>query len=99
MKVNHPRLAVALTAALLSVTACTAAYGHGTPYPVQAAYSGPGHKLADHPSIATNPAGFLGYATAWLEYRLRGDATAATAFTGPRPELLSNANWPGSAVK
>jgi len=58
-----------------------------------------GHKLADHPSIATNPAGFLGYATAWLEYRLRGDATAATAFTGPHPELLSNVNWPGSAIK
>ncbi len=58
-----------------------------------------GHQLADHPSIATNPGGFLGYATAWLEYRLRGDTTAATAFTGLHPELLSNLNWPGSAVK
>jgi hypothetical protein len=58
------------------------------------------HKLADHPSIATNPGGMLGYATAWLEYQLRGDATAADgAFTGPHPELLSNINWPGSATK
>jgi hypothetical protein len=57
------------------------------------------HKLADHFSIATNPGGMLGYATAWLEYQLRGDTTAAGAFTGPHPELLSNTNWPGSATK
>jgi hypothetical protein len=57
------------------------------------------HTLADHPSIATHPGGMLGYATAWLEYQLRGDATAAGAFTGPHPELLSNINWPGSATK
>jgi len=57
------------------------------------------HKLADHTSIATNPGGFLGYATAWLEYQLRGDTTAAGVFTGAHPELLSNANWPGSATK
>jgi hypothetical protein len=61
-------------------------------------------KLADHTSIQDaavggNPGGFLGYATAWLEYQLRGNATAAGAFTGPHPELLSNINWPGSAVK
>ena len=61
-------------------------------------------KPADHASIADpasggNPGGFLGYATAWLEYQLRGDATAAGAFTGPHPELVSNINWPGSAVK
>jgi hypothetical protein len=60
--------------------------------------------LADHTSIQNgtdggNPGGFLGYATAWLEYQLRGNATAAGAFTGPHPELLSNINWPGSAVK
>jgi len=59
-------------------------------------------KPADHASIENtanggNPGGFLGYATAWLEYRLRGNATAAAAFTGP-PELVSNANWPGSAA-
>jgi hypothetical protein len=58
-----------------------------------------GHKLADHFSIAANPGGMLGYATAWLEYQLRGDTTAAGAFTGPHPELLSNTNWPGSATK
>ena len=59
---------------------------------------------ADQPSIENtayggNPGGELGYATAWLEYQLRGDATAAGAFTGAHPELLSNTNWPGSAVK
>ena len=61
-------------------------------------------KRADHTSIENtayggNPGGELGYATAWLEYQLRGDATAAGAFTGAHPELLSNTNWPGSAVK
>ena len=38
---------------------------------------------------------FLGYATAWLEYQLSGNATAA----GAHPELVSNTNWPGSATK
>jgi hypothetical protein len=61
-------------------------------------------KPADHASISDpayggNPGGFLGYATAWLEYRLRGNATAAGAFTGTHPELTANSNWPGSAVK
>jgi pimeloyl-ACP methyl ester carboxylesterase len=61
-------------------------------------------KLADHASIQNtadggNPGGFLGYATAWLEYQLRGNATAAGAFTGAHPELVSNINWPGSATK
>jgi hypothetical protein len=61
-------------------------------------------KPADHASINNtadggNPGGFLGYATAWLEYQLRGNATAAGAFTGAHPELVSNANWPGSATK
>ena len=61
-------------------------------------------KAADHASIEDpayggNPGGFLGYATAWLEYQSRGNATAAGAFTGPHPELLSNPNWPASAVK
>jgi hypothetical protein len=61
-------------------------------------------KAADHASIQDpayggNPGGFLGYATAWLEYRLRGNAIAAGAFTGPHPELTANPNWPGSAVK
>jgi pimeloyl-ACP methyl ester carboxylesterase len=61
-------------------------------------------KAADHASIADpasggNPGGFLGYVTAWLEYQLRGNATAAGAFTGPHPELTANPNWPGSTVK
>jgi len=61
-------------------------------------------KPADHASIVDpayggNPGGELGYATAWLAYQLLGDPTAATAFTGAAPELISNANWPGSAVK
>lgn len=60
-------------------------------------------KPADHASIGNppmgNPGGFLGYATAWLEYQLRGNVTAAGAFTGAHPELVSNTNWPGSATK
>ena len=61
-------------------------------------------KPADHASIQNtadggNPGGFLGYATAWLEYQLRGNTTAAGAFTGAHPELVSNANWPGSITK
>lgn len=60
-------------------------------------------KPADHTSIENpptgNPGGLLGYATAWLEYQLLGNATAAGAFTGPHPELVSNPNWPGSATK
>ena len=60
-------------------------------------------KPADHASIENpptgNPGGLLGYATAWLEYQLRGNATAAGAFTGAHPELVSNPNWPGSATK
>ncbi len=61
-------------------------------------------RAADHNSVANtaaggNPGGELGYATAWLEYRLRGSTTAAAAFTGAHPELVANTNWPGSAVK
>ena len=61
-------------------------------------------KAADHNSIQNaaaggNPGGFLGYATAWLEYQLRGDRTAARAFTGASPEMVVNANWPGSMAK
>jgi hypothetical protein len=61
-------------------------------------------KRADHTSVQDaayggNPGGLLGYATAWLEYRFRGNATAGCAFSGPRPELVSNTNWPGSAAK
>ncbi len=61
-------------------------------------------KPADHASIndtayGGNPGGELGYPTAWLAYQLRSDPTAATAFTGARPELVRNTNWPGSAAK
>jgi hypothetical protein len=61
-------------------------------------------KRADHTSVQDaahggNPGGLLGYATAWLEDQLRGNATARRAFTGAHPELVSNTNWPGSAVK
>ncbi|GAA1683235.1 poly(ethylene terephthalate) hydrolase family protein [Fodinicola feengrottensis] len=61
-------------------------------------------KAADHSAsqdIASGgtPDGLLGYATAWLTYQLRGDTTAAGAFTGAHPELPTNTNWPGSAAK
>jgi pimeloyl-ACP methyl ester carboxylesterase len=61
-------------------------------------------KAADHNSVQNtanggNPGGELGYATAWVEYQLRGDSTAAGAFTGGHPELVTNTNWPGSAAK
>ena len=57
-------------------------------------------RAADHSAIqdANNPGGLLGYATAWLEYQLRGDTVAAGAFTGTK-ELVTNTNWPGSAAK
>jgi hypothetical protein len=63
-----------------------------------------GGTVADHNSVQNtadggNPGGELGYATAWLEYQLRGNSTAAAAFTGAHRELVANANWPGSAVK
>jgi hypothetical protein len=56
-------------------------------------------ETADHNSIVNtahggNPAGDLGYATAWLEYQLRGNATAAA-----RTRTVSNTSWPGSATK
>lgn len=57
------------------------------------------HTSIENPALGGNPGGFLGYATAWLEYQLRGNATAAGAFTGAHPELVSNTNWPGSATK
>jgi hypothetical protein len=54
---------------------------------------------ASYTLVWAHPGGFLGYATAWLEYQLRGNATAAGAFTGAHPEPVSNTNWPGSATK
>jgi len=60
-----------------------------------------GGKAADHNSVADGdgPRGFLGYVTAWLCAELRGDTVAAAAFDGTRPELVGNANWPGSAAR
>jgi len=60
--------------------------------------------VADHSSLqdAANgghPNGELGFATAWLEYTLRGNRRAAAAFVSPHPKLVSDANWPGSRVK
>jgi len=57
------------------------------------------HNSVQNPVYGGNPDGELGYATAWLEYHLRHSTTAAAAFTGTHPELLSNSNWPGSARK
>jgi hypothetical protein len=59
---------------------------------------------ADHSTIQNTanggaPAGFLGYATAWLEYQLRGNANAGAAFRGPHPELVANTDWPESAAR
>ena len=61
-------------------------------------------KTADHNSIQNtanggNPGGELAYATAWLLYQLRGNATAAPAFTGANPEIKANTNWTGSNAK
>lgn len=60
-----------------------------------------GGKKADHNSVSDGdaPRGFLGYATAWLCAELRGDPVAAAAFDGTHPELVANANWPGSAAR
>jgi pimeloyl-ACP methyl ester carboxylesterase len=60
--------------------------------------------VADHSTIQDTthggkPGGFLGYATAWLEYRLLGNTNAAAAFSGAHPQLAADGNWPGSAVK
>jgi pimeloyl-ACP methyl ester carboxylesterase len=61
-------------------------------------------RRADHASVEDtdvggNPGDELGYATAWLEYTLRGNKVAAPAFSGRHPELVSDSNWPGSMVK
>ncbi len=57
------------------------------------------HSTIQDPAFGGKPGGFLGYATAWLEYQLLGNRTAAAAFTGAHPELVANVDWPGSAVK
>jgi pimeloyl-ACP methyl ester carboxylesterase len=88
-----------------SIIACpsteTAFYNSVTGHAALGIIQNSGGSSADHNSIqdSGNPAGELGYATAWLDYRLRGSATAAAAFSGTSPELVANTNWPGSAAK
>jgi pimeloyl-ACP methyl ester carboxylesterase len=62
---------------------------------------GADHNTVTDPSSPNhgNPEGELGYATAWLEYTLLGNATAKTAFIGAHPQLVHDNNWPGSACK
>ena len=43
------------------------------------------------------PAGYLGYLTAWLRYRLLGDTTARAAFAGSAIELNQNTRWANQA--
>lgn len=50
-------------------------------------------RWADHNTIQGTGGRFLGYITAWLRYQLAGDPVAATAFTGPTPELPTNSAW------
>jgi hypothetical protein len=57
------------------------------------------HSTIQDPANGGKPGGFLGYATAWLEYQLLGNRKAAAAFTGAHPEIAANTDWPGSAVK
>jgi pimeloyl-ACP methyl ester carboxylesterase len=57
------------------------------------------HSTIQDPTHGGTPGGFLGYATAWLEYRLLANAQAGAAFSGPHPQLVADSNWPGSAVK
>jgi pimeloyl-ACP methyl ester carboxylesterase len=63
-----------------------------------------GGRPADHNSVQDadvggNPQDELGYATAWLEYTLRANKKSAAAFSGRRPELVSNVDWPQREVK
>ena len=57
------------------------------------------HASIENATYGGNPGEEMAYATAWLEYTLRGNRQAAQAFTGPHPELTSNPDWPGSKVK
>jgi hypothetical protein len=57
------------------------------------------HTSIENAAIGGNPDEEIAYATAWLEYTLRGNRQAAEAFTGSHPELVSNPDWPGSMVK
>ena len=57
------------------------------------------HASIENATFGGNPGEEIAYATAWLEFTLRGNRQAAQAFTGPHPELTSNPDWPGSKVK
>jgi len=57
------------------------------------------HTSIENAAIGGNPDEEIAYATAWLEYTLRGNREASGAFTGAHPELTSNPDWPGSRVK
>jgi pimeloyl-ACP methyl ester carboxylesterase len=57
------------------------------------------HTSIENAAIGGNPDDEIAYATAWLEFILRGNREAAGAFTGSHPELTSNPDWPGSRVK
>jgi hypothetical protein len=57
------------------------------------------HASIENAAYGGNPGEEIAYATAWLEFTLRGNRQAARAFTGPHPELTSNPDWPGSKVK
>ena len=54
---------------------------------------------AQHSSAQHDGAAFLGYVTAWLEYRLLGDASAKLAFAGASPQLLTDTGWQDRAAK
>ncbi|NUR87345.1 MAG: alpha/beta hydrolase [Nonomuraea sp.] len=56
-------------------------------------------KGAGHNDIQNTGGGFLGYLTAWLRYRLQGDAQARGAFAGAAPELLTSTAWQNQALK
>jgi hypothetical protein len=57
------------------------------------------HASIENATYGGNPGEEIAYATAWLEFTLRGNQQAAQAFAGPHPELTSNPAWPGSKVK
>jgi pimeloyl-ACP methyl ester carboxylesterase len=57
------------------------------------------HTSIENAAIGGNPDEEIAYATAWLEFTLRGNRQAAGAFTGAHPELTSNPDWPESLVK
>lgn len=54
---------------------------------------------ADHNTIQQTGGGTLGYITAWLGYRLRGDAYARGAFAGSTAEILTNPLWRDQATR